>query len=72
MENGQELQQATDGPYYGVAKGPQPDKRKGPDDGPDGGSQGRAKRNRYISIAWCVPLHSPLKRYKQLTIRLTQ
>ncbi len=56
MDNGQDLQQAADGPYYGVAKTPQTNKRKDPDDGGDGGSQGRAKRNRYISIAWYGPL----------------
>lgn len=52
MDSGQDLHQGVDGPYYNVAKTPQANKRKGQDDGADGGSQGRAKRNRYISIAW--------------------
>lgn len=52
MDNGQDLQHGADGPYYNVSKTPQANKRKSQDDGGDGGSQGRAKRNRYISIAW--------------------
>lgn len=50
--NGQEAHQATDGPYYNVAKTSQTgDKRKNEDDGhPE--SDKKTKRNRYISIAW--------------------
>lgn len=60
MDNGQELQHVADGPYYTVAKTPQANKRKSQDDGGDGGSQGRAKRNRYISIAWYVSMRCAL------------
>ena len=54
-----DVQQNSDGPYYNVAKTPQSrpqtgDKRKSGDDAPEGPPSQRAKRNRYISIAWFV------------------
>ena len=54
-----DVQQNSDGPYYNVAKTPHSrpqtgDKRKSGDDAPEGPPSQRAKRNRYISIAWFV------------------
>ena len=54
-----DLQQNSTGPYYNANNTPHPrpqtgDKRKSGEDTPEGPPSSRAKRNRYISIAWYV------------------